>query len=72
MFAINPSGYVVYGLGYLLLYPKYSCQQLINGIWVPISSDSDNCKPDYFCHNKETLKFQRIDDDVVSLNNWME
>jgi hypothetical protein len=72
MLAINSVGYMYYGLGYLLLYPKYDCQQLINGTWVHIDSDSDNCTPDYFCHHNSTIQWSRVDNDEVSLMNWIE
>ena len=61
MLAINSVGYMYYGFGYLLLYPKYDCQQLINGSWIHINSDSDNCKPNYFCKHEESMKWSRID-----------
>ena len=67
---------MLYQLSYLLLYPAYNCQELINGVWTPLDSGTDEynkkCVPSYFCDNTETMQWQRNDEDENSLDNWIK
>ena len=44
----------------------------MEGIWIPIDSSSDHCKPNYFCKNNSTISWVRDNDSHSSLNNWMD
>jgi hypothetical protein len=54
--AINATGWMLYNLTYLLLYPKYNCEIIQpGGSFLPIKEGTHQyeayCKPQYFCHH---------------------
>lgn len=60
--SINSSGYILYNLPYLLLYPTYDCKGVLS---------KDDCTPENFCP-MDDLDPQIIWDSEKSLHNWIE
>ena len=52
LLSINTNGWLIYGLSYLLLYPKYNCTYP-DGSEIPDDSDDyiSYCNPQFFCAN---------------------
>ena len=60
--SFNLNGLIAYQLSYLLLLPKFSCDEKIGNDWLPIPDGSEayeeKCKPEYFCDHSDTIKWQ--------------
>jgi hypothetical protein len=68
--AINTNGYLVYGLSYLLLYPKFECKYPDGSPIDDGSKDYENyCKPDYFCDTSNNIGWSINWNDHTSLYN---
>lgn len=74
MAGINSYGWLLYSMGYLLLFPEFKCHQLEGGKWIEIDKGSDEynakCVPSYFC-KAEGLKYEIVEESQMTLNNWM-
>lgn len=74
MYSLNASGFLIYQLSYLLLYPRYTCwKRQPNGSLSPIAYPSadftEYCQPHYFCSHKQEIVFKRDYDCLMTLNN---
>ena len=65
---------LVYQLSYLLLLPKFACDELIDDKWTPLVDGSakydQQCKPSYFCHNKDSIRWN-YEPSPTTLTNFM-
>ena len=60
-------GWLVYGLSYLLLLPRFVCAGNIDE-----DNYADRCKPEVFCDESEGVLWEIDEKDPISLNNWMK
>ena len=58
----------MYALSFFLLYPKFECDGIEDG------SDEykKKCIPEYFCDSSHNITWHIIDDDKVSIDNWIK
>lgn len=75
MLGISSSAWLTYVLGFFLLYPDFTCEELVNGQLVKIPKESklftEKCNPTYFCKNPNEIKWAVVKDSQESLSNWM-
>lgn len=71
MAGINSFGWIGYNFSYLLLYPTFNCEELINGQWVNITDNADLCQPNYFCKHPDTVRYTIVEDSQFTLKNWI-
>jgi len=64
---MGAGGWFIYGLSYLLYYPKFVCTGDIDP-----DNYHDRCKPEYFCDESHGVHYTIDWDDEYSLNNWMK
>ena len=70
---MTSTGWMQYNYAYLMLYPKFHClEKNDQGDFVSIPDDSEKCKPDYFCHNNDTIQWLIDTEDHLTLDNWMK
>ena len=73
---MNATGWMLYDLTYLLLYPKYNCEIIQpDGTFSPIKEGSHQyeayCKPEYFCQHLDQIKYTRDEASDLTLNNFI-
>jgi hypothetical protein len=70
LLAINTNGWLIYGLSYLLLYPKFDCTYPDGSPIDGLSNDYKSmCKPDYFCDADNAIGYSVDWEDHTSLYN---
>jgi MFS family permease len=68
--SMNSVGYLLYGLGYLLLYPRVKCFK--DGMELTDPKDIKfMCQPQYFCNAQNGVIFETVTENQFSLDNWM-
>jgi len=68
--AENTTGYMIYNLAFLLLYPKFDCTYS-DGSPIPEANYADYCQPEYFCDASHDISYTIDWDATTSLKNWM-
>mmetsp|Transcript_7598 Transcript_7598/g.11811 ORF Transcript_7598/g.11811 Transcript_7598/m.11811 type:complete len:112 (-) Transcript_7598:1412-1747(-) len=61
--SINCAGYVIYGMNYLLLYPKFECKYA-DGTPIPDPSPDydEKCQPYVFCSPDSEITYTIVED----------
>ena len=67
MLSINSTGWLAYGLPYLLLYPEFACEGIEKGS----AEYYEKCVPSYFCGEHAEISWEIVEDSTHTLDNWM-